>query len=122
MKIPELVYEVRNLARKEEDPVKKDLLFQSAKAMEILGNLAKVSDLVVAEYKSANKPSKTENDEIDNYNICETSLQMLEDHLNQLLWYKFIEKDDRWPYGNDNILIFTPFYKPIYTVKDSKTE
>jgi hypothetical protein len=52
MKIPELVYEIRNLARKEEDPVKKDLFFQCAKSLEVLGNLAKVSDLAVAEYKN----------------------------------------------------------------------
>jgi hypothetical protein len=48
MKIPELVYEIRNLARKEEDPVKKDLFYQCAKSMEILGNLAKIGDLIVA--------------------------------------------------------------------------
>jgi hypothetical protein len=59
MKIPELVYEIRNLARKEEDPVKKDLFYQCAKSLEILGNLAKISDLAVAEHNAAEHLAKS---------------------------------------------------------------
>ena len=64
MKIPELVYEVRNLARKEEDPVKKDLFYQCAKSMEILGNIAKVCDLAVAEHNAADSPAINEKENI----------------------------------------------------------
>ena len=64
MKIPELVYEVRNLARKEEDPVRKDLFYQCAKALEILGNAAKVGDLIVAEHNAATAPAVNTDEEI----------------------------------------------------------
>lgn len=122
MKIPELVYEVRTLARKEEDPVKKDLLFQSAKALEILGNLAKISDLIVAEYKCAEKPSQTNETGENSYSINEMGLQMLDEHLEALLFYNFIIKDDRWPYGLQDLQKFIPQYLKSHIVKDSNIE
>ena len=64
MKIPELVYEIRNLARKEEDPSKKDLFYQCAKSLEILGNIAKIADLAVAEHKAADSPAVNEDETI----------------------------------------------------------
>ena len=99
MKIPELVYEIRNLARKEEDPVKKDLFFQCAKSLEILGNLAKIADLAVAEHNSAEAPAINEDNNLK-WNIDDTTLKMLSDHLDSLVHYKFINENDRWPYGD----------------------
>jgi hypothetical protein len=122
MKIPEIVYEIRNLARKETDPVKKDLFFQSAKALEILGNMAKISDLAVAEYRASNKPSQTDEEGVESYNINEVTLQMLEEHLETLINYSFLSTDDRWPYGNNEILKFTPKYLKSQIVKDSNME
>jgi capsule polysaccharide export protein KpsE/RkpR len=49
MRIQEMCYELRSLARKEEDLPKKDLYYQSAKALEILSNMIKMGDLIVAE-------------------------------------------------------------------------
>lgn len=118
MKIPELVYEIRNLARKEEDPVKKDLFFQSAKALEILGNLGKITDLIVAEYQT----NKNNEEEKEKYYISETSLQMLEEHLSSLIHYQFLDKNDRWPYGNIEITKFVPKYLKDQSVKDSNIE
>lgn len=122
MKIPELVYEVRNLARKEEDPVKKDLFFQCAKSLEILGNLAKVADLGVAEYKSCKDINTIELDENIKHYIDEVTLDMLDEHIDALVHYKFISHDDRWPYGNDEIVKFTPKYLKSQIIKDSNTE
>lgn len=122
MKISELVYEVRTLARKEEDPVKKDLLFQSAKALEILGNIAKISDLIVAEYKTAEKPATIDETGEEGYSINEMGLQMLDEHIEALLFYKFIIKDDRWPYGLENVHKFIPQYLKSHIVKDSNIE
>jgi len=122
MKIHELVYEIRQLARKEEDPVKKDLFYQSAKTMEILGNLAKVSDLAVAEYKHSKDHNTIElNDNVKHY-IDSVTLDMLDEHIDALLHYKFISKDDRWPYGNNGIVKFTPKYLKSQIVKDSSIE
>lgn len=122
MKIPELVYEVRNLARKEEDPVKKDLFFQCAKSLEILGNLAKVADLGVAEYKSCKDINTIELDGNIKHYIDEVTLDMLDEHIDALVHYKFISDDDRWPYGNNEIVKFTPKYLKSQIIKDSNTE
>ena len=109
MKIPELVYEIRSLARKETDPLKKDLFFQCAKALEVCGNLAKVADLVVAEHYTTLKPVVNESDEIK-WPIDEVTIKGLEDHLNELERCGMLEKNDRWPYGAD---IFSKFTVPV---------
>jgi hypothetical protein len=109
MKISELVYEIRSLARKETDPLKKDLFFQCAKALEVCGNLAKVADLVVAEHYTTLKPAVNELDEIK-WPIDEVTIKGLEDHLNELERCSMLEKNDRWPYGAD---IFSKFTVPV---------
>lgn len=121
MKIPELVYEIRNLARKEEDPVKKDLFYQCAKSMEILGNIAKVADLAVAEHNAADAPS-LETDEFIKWNIDDVTLKMLEEHIDALVHYKFMEENDRWPYGNEDFTKFISQYLKSQRVNDSKIE
>jgi hypothetical protein len=122
MKIPELVYEIRNLARKEEDPVKKDLFFQCAKSLEVLGNIAKVSDLAVAEYKNCKEISPIELDGNFKHYIDQVTLDMLDEHVDALIHYGFMSKDDRWPYGNNEIVKFTPKYLKSQIVKDSSIE
>jgi hypothetical protein len=122
MKIPELVYEIRNLARKEEDPIKKDLFFQCAKSLEVLGNLAKVSDLAVAEYKKCQDINPIELDGNFKYYIDQVTLDMLDEHVDALIHYGFLSNDDRWPYGNNEIVKFTPKYLKSQIVKDSSIE
>ena len=122
MKIPELVYEIRNLARKEEDPVKKDLFFQCAKSLEVLGNLAKVSDLAVAEYKNCKDLNSIELDGNFKHYIDQVTLDMLDEHVDALIHYGFMSKHDRWPYGNEEIVKFTPKYLKSQIVKDSSIE
>jgi hypothetical protein len=109
MKISELVYEVRSLARKETDLLKKDLFFQCAKALEVSGNLAKIADLVVAEHYTTPTPSVNKDDEIK-WPIDEVTIKALEDHLNELERCNMLEKEDRWPYGAD---IFAKFTVPV---------
>ena len=121
MKIPELVYEIRNLARKEEDPIKKDLFYQCAKSMEILGNLAKIGDLIVAEQNGSTGPIKNTEDEIK-WAIDDESLRMMDDHIESLIHYNFMDKNDRWPYDNENIKLFVSKYLKSQIVNDSSTE
>lgn len=121
MKISELVYEIRSLARKEEDPVKKDLFYQCAKSMEILGNIAKVADLAVAEHKAAEKPAVETDSEIK-WNIDDVTLKMLEEHIDALVHYSFMEENDRWPYGNTDFTKFISQYLKSQIVNDSRTE
>jgi hypothetical protein len=121
MKIPELVYEIRNLARKEEDPVKKDLFYQCAKSMEILGNIAKIGDLIVAEQNGSTGPITNTDDEIK-WAIDDESLQMMEEHIETLVHYNFMGKNDRWPYDNQNIKLFVPKYLKSQIVNDSNIE
>ena len=121
MKIPELVYEIRNLARKEEDPVKKDLFYQCAKAMEILGNVAKVADLAVAEHNAAESPA-LENEESIKWNVDDVTLKMLEEHIDALVHYAFMDQEDRWPYANEGFTKFTSQYLKSQRVNDSKIE
>jgi hypothetical protein len=121
MKIPELVYEIRNLARKEEDPSKKDLFYQCAKSLEILGNLAKVADLAVAEHTAADVPSVNDNDTIK-WNVDDVTLKMLDEHIDALVHYGFLNKDDRWPYGEQPFTKFVSKYLKSQIVNDSSTE
>jgi hypothetical protein len=121
MKIPELVYEVRNLARKEEDPIKKDLFYQCAKSLEILGNIAKIADLAVAEHNAAEGPAQNRDDEVK-WCIDDVTLKMLEEHLEALVHYKFMEQDDRWPYGNKPFKKFVSKYLKSQIVNDSNIE
>ena len=121
MKIPELVYEVRNLARKEEDPIKKDLFYQCAKSLEILGNVAKIADLAVAEHNAAEAPAQNRDDEIK-WCIDDVTLKMLEEHIEALVHYKFMEQDDRWPYGNTPVKKFVSKYLKSQIVNDSSIE
>jgi hypothetical protein len=121
MKIPELVYEIRNLARKEEDPVKKDLFYQCAKSLEILGNVAKIADLAVAEHNAAESPAVNTDDEIK-WNIDDVTLKMLEEHLDALVHYQFLCEEDRWPYGDQPFTKFVSKYLKSQIVNDSNIE
>jgi len=121
MKISELVYEIRNLARKEEDPVKKDLFYQCAKSLEILGNIAKIADLAVAEHNAAESPSINE-EEIIKWNIDDVTLKMLDEHIDALVHYGFMTKDDRWPYGEQPFTKFVSRYLKSQIVNDSSIE
>jgi len=121
MKISELVYEVRTLARKEEDPVKRDLFYQCAKSLEILGNVAKISDLAVAEHNAPSAISINDEDTI-RWAIDDTTLKMLEEHLEALVHYGFIDKGDRWPYGDQPFVNFVSKYLKSQIVNDSNIE
>lgn len=121
MKIPELVYEVRTLARKEEDPVKRDLFYQCAKSLEILGNIAKIADLAVAEQSSAEKPH-IDKDGNEKYYVDSQTLSMLNEHIDALIHYNFMNKEDRWPYSNDGIKLFVSNYLKSQIVNDSSIE
>jgi hypothetical protein len=121
MKIPELVYEIRNLARKEEDLLKKDLFYQCAKSLEILGNIAKIGDLIVAEHNAALKPC-IDNDIEKKWPIDDESLKMMEEHIKSLVYYKFLDKTDRWPYDNVDIKLFVSKYLQSHAEKESNTE
>lgn len=112
MKIHELVYEIRSLARKEEDPIKRDLFYQCAKSMEILGNLAKIGDLAVAEHKAADGPVSIEDDQVK-WAIDDTTLKMMNDHLSALVFYGFLSQSDRWPYGENIFGKFVGHYKNL---------
>jgi hypothetical protein len=121
MKIPELVYEIRNLARKEEDLLKKDLFYQCAKSLEILGNIAKIGDLMVAEHNAALKPC-IDNDVEKKWPIDDETLKMMEEHIKSLVYYKFLDKTDRWPYDNVDIKLFVSKYLQSHAEKESNTE
>jgi hypothetical protein len=121
MKIPELVYEIRNLARKEEDLVKKDLFYQCAKSLEILGNVAKIADLAVAEHNSTESPAVNTDEEIK-WNIDDVTLKMLEEHLDALVHYQFLCEEDRWPYGDQPFKKFVSKYLKSQIVNDSNIE
>ena len=121
MKISELVYEVRTLARKEEDPVKRDLFYQCAKSLEILGNIAKIADLAVAEQSNTEKPH-IDKDGNEKYYVDSQTLNMLNEHIDALIHYGFMEQDDRWPYSNEGIKLFVSRYFKSQMVKDSNIE
>jgi hypothetical protein len=89
--------------------------------MEILGNLAKISDLAVAEHAAAEAPAINEDDNIK-WNVDDVTLKMLDEHIDALVHYKFMDKDDRWPYGEQPFTKFVSKYLKSQIVNDSKTE
>ena len=121
MKISELVYEVRKLARKEEDPINKDLFYQCAKSLEILGNLAKISDLAVAEQMAADEPSIDYGGDLK-WNVDDVTLSMMDEHIDDLIQHGFMDSIDRWPYGEQPFTKFVAKYAQSHFIKDSKTE
>jgi hypothetical protein len=121
MKISELVYEVRKLARKEEDPINKDLFYQCAKSLEILGNLAKISDLAVAEHNAADEPSIDYDGDLK-WNVDDVTLSMMDEHIDDLIQHGFMDSIDRWPYGEQPFTKFVAKYAQSHFIKDSKTE
>lgn len=101
MKISDLVYEIRTVARHEEDPALKDLFHRCANTLTILGNMAKIADFTVASQKNLQIYTET-----------------LDFHLNQLVKDGLMDSLDRYPYENDSL---NPTLDP-QPVKDSKTE
>lgn len=95
MKIPELTYEIRSLARKEEDPSRKDLFYQVAGLLEFTDDLVKQCDLAVCEgLKSGTGPIEIDGE--TKYPINEEVLGMIEDHLVELIQKGYIKKEERW--------------------------
>jgi hypothetical protein len=89
--------------------------------MEILGNIAKIADLAVAEHRAAEKPSIETETEIK-WNVDDVTLKMLEEYIDALVHYEFMEKDDRWPYGNEDFTKFISQYLKSQRVNDSSIE
>jgi len=95
MKIPELTYEIRLLARKEEDLLKKDLFYQVASVLEYTDDLVKQCDLAVSEsLKSGTGPIEM-NGEIK-YPINQEVLGMMDDFLLELVQKGYLLHNDRW--------------------------
>jgi hypothetical protein len=89
--------------------------------MEILGNLAKISDLAVAEHNAAESPAVNEDDNIK-WNVDDVTLKMLEEYIDALVHYGFMDKNDRWPYGDQPFTKFVSKYLKSQIVNDFNTE
>jgi hypothetical protein len=89
--------------------------------MEILGNIAKIGDLIVAEQNGSTGPIKNTEDEIK-WAIDDESIQMMEEHIAALVHYNFMGKNDRWPYDNEDIKLFVAKYLKSHIVNDTNVE
>jgi hypothetical protein len=95
MKIPELTYEIRSLARKEQDPSRKDLFYQVASLLEYTDDLVKQCDLAVCEgLKSSTGPIE-ENGETK-YPVNEQVLGMMDDFIHELVQRGYVSEKERW--------------------------
>jgi hypothetical protein len=101
MRIQEMCYELRNLARKEEDLPKKDLYYQSAKALETLSNMVKMGDLIVAEMEICKKnPDKCracdwQSETPKEWPISEEPIKMIDDFIKELAVFQYIDLKTR---------------------------
>ena len=101
MRIQEMCYELRNLARKEEDLPKKDLYYQSAKALETLLNMVKMGDLVVAEMEVCKKnpdkcrPCDWQTESPKEWPISEEPIKMIDDFIKELAVFQYIDLKTR---------------------------
>ncbi|NBO36881.1 hypothetical protein EBU91_05045 [bacterium] len=95
MKIPELTYEIRSLARKEQDPSRKDLFYQVASLLEYTDDLVKQCDLAVCDgLKSGTGPIELDGE--TKYPVPQEVLGMMEDYLSELVQKGYVLNDDRW--------------------------
>jgi len=95
MKIPELTYEIRSLARKEQDPSRKDLFYQVASLLEYTDDLVKQCDLAVCDgLKSGTGPVEMNGE--TKYPVHEEVLGMMEDYLLELVHKGYVKNNDRW--------------------------
>lgn len=95
MKIPELTYEIRSLARKEQDPSRKDLFYQIASVLEYTDDLVKQCDLAVCEgLKSGTGPIEMNGE--TKYPINQEVLNMMEDFIIELIQKGYLLNQDRW--------------------------
>jgi hypothetical protein len=95
MKITELTYEIRLLARKEIDPSRKDLFYQVASLLEYTDDLVKQCDLAVCDgLKSGTGPI-----ELNGEQICPVDkevLGMMDDFITELIHKGYFPQEDRW--------------------------
>jgi len=89
--------------------------------MEILGNVAKIGDLLVAEQNGSTGPVVNTDEEIK-WAVDDESLKMMEEHIEALVYYGFMSESDRWPYDNLEMKTFVSKYLKSHMVKDSNTE
>lgn len=95
MKIPELTYEIRLLARKEQDPSKKDLFYQIASVLEYTDDLVKQCDLAVCDgLKSGTGPIEDNGE--TKYPVNEQVLGMMDDFLLELVEKGYLPSQERW--------------------------
>lgn len=101
MRIQEMCYELRNLARQEQELPKKDLYYQSAKALEILLNMVKMGDLIVAEMeickRNPDKCKSCDRNETGSHEwpINETSIGMIDRFIEELAVFQYIDLKTR---------------------------
>ena len=105
MKISEMIYEFRQMAKKTENLSDKDLYYKTAKTLEVLGNIAKMGDLIVGEMKNCKKDPdcKDENYPSNEWPISEESILMIDEFLDELVMRNLINENDRWPYGCNDL-------------------
>jgi len=95
MKIPELTYEIRLLARKEQDPSRKDLFYQIASVLEYTDDLVKQCDLAVCEgLKSGTGPIEMDGE--TKYPVNKEVLGMMDDFLLELVQRGYLPNNERW--------------------------
>jgi hypothetical protein len=105
MKVAEMIYELRSLARNEENFVNKDLFYQSAKTLETLLNVCRMSDHIVSEMERCKqspecKPCEDENnlESPIKWPISEVPIGMVDEFLTDLVKLGYLAKEQRWPY------------------------
>jgi enolase len=80
-----------------------------------------IADLAVAEHNATEVPAVNEED-IIKWNIDDVTLKMLEEYVDSLVHYGFMDKDDRWPYGDQPFTKFVSKYLKSQIVNDSNIE
>lgn len=105
MKISEMIYELRKMAKSTENLSDKYLFYRAAMTLGVLGNIAKIGDLIVGEMKNCKKDPdcKDESYSQNEWPISEESILMIDEFLDELVMRELIDNDSRWPYGCDDL-------------------
>jgi hypothetical protein len=95
--LPQMIYDLRKLARREEDETKRIFLNSCAYYMDITKNLIKMCDLALIEKNKETNPCLDSTERGECWAVNENVLGMMEEYLDNLEFFGYIKPEDRHP-------------------------
>jgi hypothetical protein len=95
--LSQMIYDLRKLARSEENETEKVFLNSCAYYMDITKNLIKMCDLAIAEKNKEENPCLDSTERGECWAVNENVLGMMQEYLDNLQFFGYIKEEDRHP-------------------------